>query len=124
DWMKNVELSEIDLRWGLVEVAFSKDDNYLVTLNQGTLTVWNNWDGGPEVKPTEVKSMPAHAIALNRDGNLLAVIIAKDISDNVAQLWAAWDTGTPLEVSRVISESPVRAIALSPDGTHLAVACG
>jgi WD40 repeat protein len=95
-------------------VAFNSDGSLLATANSaGLVQIWKH-ENGNFTPSKNVKKEQPYSIALNPQGNLLAI----GVLNNVYII----DTGTGEEVSRIPHKGIVYNTSFSPDGTMLATA--
>jgi WD40 repeat protein len=92
-------------------LAFSPDGWLLAIGSENGLKLWGV-DSRREVQSLD---RPAAALAFAPNGHCLAL-------HATAQTVKLWDTTTPRELARIESHGPIRSIAMSQNGTLMAVA--
>jgi WD40 repeat protein len=104
-------------------LAFSGDGRRLITGGWGKqpIRVWD-LDAGKEVGPCPVHDAPVKSVSLSADGRLAASLQWPTQATPKAFVVRVWETTTGRVLSRAEHVGWVNEVALSPDGSQLAIA--
>ncbi len=101
-------------------IAFSADDKYIFTFGDQVLKTWDNNSGLLLYTDDKWPAFANHAVALSSDGRTLAG--ATEMTTAQGGTFILWNRDSHTIINSIQDKKGATAIALSADGTRLAVA--